>query len=109
MSPTKDTQESARSTTAIDKKSNRFTDEERAARKERAQELKADARRGPRGKKDKSDGEGDILAKIAAMRVPDLRMAKRLHAIIKASALSTSPKTRHRMPDLSSHSMAVLF
>src|SRR2546430_16730788 len=57
----KATQQSAKRTTG--KASKGFTDEERAAMKERAQELKADARRGPRGKKDKADGEGDVLAK----------------------------------------------
>src|SRR2546426_10014985 len=75
-----------------------FTDEERAAMKERAQELKADARRGPRGKKDKADGEGDVLAKIAAMPEPDRAMAKRLHAIIKAGAPALSPTTWYGMP-----------
>src|SRR5206468_12211002 len=74
----KGTQKSAKSTTAINKKSNGFTDEERAAMKERAQELKADARRSPRGKKDKADGEGDVLAKIAEMREPDRAMGERL-------------------------------
>src|SRR5207244_7225700 len=88
----KGTQKSAKSSTAINKKSKGFTDEERAAMKERAQELKADARRGPRGKKDKADGEGDVLAKIAAMQEPDRAMAKRLHAIITASAPALSPK-----------------
>src|SRR5881227_2677527 len=86
ISPKKDTQKSAKSTTAIKKKSNGFTDEERAAIKERAQELKADARRGPRGKKDKADGEGEVLAKIAEMEEPDRGMAERIHGIIKASA-----------------------
>ncbi|MGH3094265.1 MAG: hypothetical protein ACRDOG_18295, partial [Gaiellaceae bacterium] len=62
----KDTQKSAKSTTAIDKKSKGFTDEERAAMKERAQELKAEARRGPRA--DKADGESAVLAKIAEMQ-----------------------------------------
>ncbi len=98
MSPKKDTQKSAKSTTAINKKSNGFTDQERAAMKERAQELKADARRGPRGKKDKADGAGDVLAKIAEMPEPDRAMAKRLHAIIKASAPALSPKTWYGMP-----------
>jgi len=97
MSPKKDTQTSAKSTTA-NKRSNGFTDEERAAMKERAQELKADARRGPRGKKGKADGEGDVLAKIAAMQEPDRAMAKRLHAIIKASAPALSPRTWYGMP-----------
>ncbi len=69
MSAKKATQESAKSETAINKKSNGFTDEERAAMKERAQELKAAARRGPRA--GKADGERDVLAKIAEMSEPD--------------------------------------
>src|SRR5436189_386572 len=98
MSPKKDTQKSAKSTTAIKKKSSGFTDEERAAMKERARELKADARRGPRGKKDKADGEGEVLAKIAAMQEPVRAMAKRLQAVVKASAPALSPKTWYGMP-----------
>ena len=86
-----DTQKSAKSTTATDKKSEGFTDEERGAMKERAQELKAAARRGPRAAK--ADGESDVLAKIAEMPEPDRAMAERLHAIIKASAPALSPKT----------------
>jgi len=96
MSPKKDTRKSAKSTTATDKKSKGFTDEERAAMKERAQELKAEARRGPRA--GKADGESDVLAKIAEMPEPDRAMAKRLHAIIKASAPALSPKTWYGMP-----------
>ena len=98
MSPKKDTPKSAKSATAMNKKSKGFTDEERAAMKERAQELKAEARRGRRAKKDKADGEGDVLAKIAAMQEPDRAMAERLHAIIKASAPTLSPKTWYGMP-----------
>ena len=109
MSPKKDTQKSAKSTTAIKKKSNGFTDEERAAIKERGQELKADARRGPRGKKDKADPEGDVLAKIAAMQEPDRAMAKRLHAIIKASAPALSPKTWYGMPAYAKDGKVVCF
>jgi uncharacterized protein YdhG (YjbR/CyaY superfamily) len=74
----------------------KFTDEERAAMKERAQELKAQARRTPRA--DKADGESDVLAKIAQMQEPDRTMGKRLHAIIKASAPALSPKTWYGMP-----------
>jgi len=96
MSPKKDTRKSAKSTTATDKKSKGFTDEERAAMKERAQELKAEARRGARA--GKTDGESDVLAKIAEMPEPDRAMAKRLHAIIKASAPALSPKTWYGMP-----------
>ena len=83
MSPKKGTQKSAKSTTASGKKSKGFTDEERAAMKERLQELKAD----------KADGESAVLAKIAEMPEPDRAMGKRLHAIIKASAPALSPKT----------------
>jgi uncharacterized protein YdhG (YjbR/CyaY superfamily) len=97
MSAKKATQKSTKSTTATGKKSNGFTAEERAAMKERAQELKAEAR-GTRAKKDKADGESDVLAKIAAMREPDRAVAKRLHAIIKASAPALSPKTWYGMP-----------
>jgi uncharacterized protein YdhG (YjbR/CyaY superfamily) len=96
MSAKKATQKSARSTTASGKKSGGFTDEERAAVKERAQELKAEARRGPRG--DKADGESAVLAKIAEMPEQDRAMAERLHAIIKASAPALSPKTWYGMP-----------
>jgi len=92
----KDTRKSARSTTAIDKTSVGFTDEERLAMKERAQELKAAGRRGPRA--DKADGEADVLAKIAEMPEPDRAMAERLHAIIRASAPALSPRTWYGMP-----------
>jgi uncharacterized protein YdhG (YjbR/CyaY superfamily) len=78
------------------KKSKGFTDEERAAMKERAQELKAQARRGPRA--DKADGESDVLAKIAEMPQPERAMAERLHEIVKASAPALSPKTWYGMP-----------
>ena len=80
----KATKKSAKSTTATGKTSKGFTDEERAAMKERAQELKADGQ---------ADGESAVLAKIAEMPEPDRAMAERLHAIIKASAPALSPKT----------------
>jgi uncharacterized protein YdhG (YjbR/CyaY superfamily) len=92
----KGTQKPAKSTTATGKASKGFTDEERAAMRERAQELKAEARRGPRA--DKADGESAVLAKIAEMPESDRAMAKRLHAIIKASAPVLSPKTWYGMP-----------
>jgi uncharacterized protein YdhG (YjbR/CyaY superfamily) len=97
MSPTKDEQKSAKRTTPINKKSNGFTAEERAAMKERAHELKAEARRGRR-KKGKTDGESDVLAKIAEMPAPDRAMAKRLHAIIKETAPELAPRTWYGMP-----------
>jgi len=94
MSLKKDTQISAKSSTAINKKSKGFTAEEKAAMKNRAQELKAEAR----ANKDKAEGENAVLAAIAAMQEPDRAMAKRLHAIIKASAPALSPKTWYGMP-----------
>src|SRR5512139_705085 len=96
MTPKEDTQKSAQSTTASNKKSEGFTDEERAAMKERAQELKAAARRSPRA--DKTDGESAVLAKIAEMPEPDRALGERLHAIIKASAPALSPKMWCGMP-----------
>ena len=107
MSPKKDTQKSAKSTTAIDKKFKGFTDEERVAMKERIQELKAAARRGPRA--DKADGESAVLAKIAEMPEPDRAMGKRLHAIIKASAPALSPKTWYGMPAYAKDGKVVCF
>src|SRR6058998_2659405 len=92
----KDTQKSAKSTTAIGKTFKGFTDEERDAMKERAQELKAAARRGPRA--DKADGESVVLAKIAEMPEPDRAMGKRLHTIIRASAPALSPRLWYGMP-----------
>ncbi len=102
----KDTQK-AKSTTAINKKFKGFTDEERVAMKERAQELKAEARRGPRT--DKADGESAVLAKIAEMPEPDRAMAKRLHAIIKASAPALSPRTWYGMPAYAKDGKVVCF
>jgi hypothetical protein len=87
------------------KKSTGFTDEERAAMKERAQELKAEAR----AKKDRAAGESDVLAKIAEMNQPDRRMAKRLHAIVKASAPELSPKTWYGMPAYARDGKVVCF
>jgi uncharacterized protein YdhG (YjbR/CyaY superfamily) len=106
MSAKKTTQRSAKSTTAI-KKSKGFTDEERDAMKERAQELKAEARRG-RGA-DKADGERDVLAKIAEMPEPDRAMGKRLHAIIKASAPALSPRLWYGMPAYAKDGKVVCF
>src|SRR6478672_82471 len=94
MSPKKETQKAAKSATAINEKSKGFADEERAAMKARAQELKAEAR----ADKNKAEGESAALAAIAAMQEPDRSMAKRLHAIIKASAPALSAKTWYGMP-----------
>ena len=75
-------------------KSEGFTDEERAAMKERAKELKAEAR----ANKKKAEGESALLQKIAEMPEPDRAMAERLHEIVKASAPALSPKTWYGMP-----------
>ena len=91
-----DTQKSAKSTTASDKTTPAFTDEERGAMKERAREVKAEKRRSSRA--GKADGESDVLAKIAEMQEPDRSMAERLHAIITASAPALEPKTWYGMP-----------
>ena len=73
-----------------------FTDEERAAMKERARELKGGGRRGPGGRK--ADEEAAVVAKIAEMPQPDRAMAERLHAVVKASAPALSPRTWYGMP-----------
>ncbi len=82
------------STTENGKKSNGFTDVEKAAMKNRARELKAEAR----ANKDREAGESAALAAIAEMQEPDRFMAQRLHALIKASAPDLSPKTWYGMP-----------
>jgi uncharacterized protein YdhG (YjbR/CyaY superfamily) len=76
------------------KKSEGFTNEERAAMRERAKELKAEAR----ANKKKAEGESNLLAKIAEMQEPDRAMAERLHAIVKANAPALWPKTWYGMP-----------
>jgi uncharacterized protein YdhG (YjbR/CyaY superfamily) len=96
MSPKKDTQKS---------KSAGWTDEEKAAMKARAQELKAEAR----ANKNKAEGESAVLAAIAKMPEPDRTMAKRLHAIIKASAPSLWPKTWYGMPAYAKDGKVVCF
>ncbi len=101
----KATQKSAKSTTATGKTFKGFTDEERVAMKERVQELKAEAR----ANKDKAEGENAVLAAIAAMKEPDRAMAKRLHAIIKASAPALSPKTWYGMPAYARDGKVVCF
>jgi uncharacterized protein YdhG (YjbR/CyaY superfamily) len=103
MTAKKSTQKSAKSTAATGKTFEGFTDEERVAMKERAQELKATARTG------KADGESDVLAKIAEMPEPDRAIAERLHAIIKASAPALSPKTWYGMPAYAKDGKVVCF
>jgi uncharacterized protein YdhG (YjbR/CyaY superfamily) len=98
-----DTQKSAESGKTFEG----LTDEERAAMKQRTQELKAEARRGPRAAK--ADGEHDVLAKIAEMPEADRALAERLHAIIKASAPALSPKTWYGMPAYAKDGKVVCF
>ncbi len=90
MSPKKDTTKSS----TAGKTSTVWTDEEKAAMRERAKELKAEAR----ASKDKAEGEKAVLAAIAAMPEPDRSMAKRIHAIIKESAPALLTKTWYGMP-----------
>jgi hypothetical protein len=103
----KDTQKPAKGTTASGKTSGGFTDEERAAMKEHAQELKTAARRGPRAAK--ADGESDVLAKIAEMPEPDRALGDRVHAIITASAPALSPRTWYGMPAYAKEGKIVCF
>jgi uncharacterized protein YdhG (YjbR/CyaY superfamily) len=84
-----------------------FTDEERAAMKERARELKSPARRGSRGAK--SDGESAVLEKIAEMPEPDRAIAERIHAIVKAGAPELSPRTWYGMPAYAKDGKVVCF
>jgi uncharacterized protein YdhG (YjbR/CyaY superfamily) len=102
-----DTQQPARTAAATDTTSERFTDAERAAMKERAKELKAATHRGPRAAK--ADGESDLLAKIAEMPEPDRVMAERLHALIKATAPDLSPRTWYGMPAYAKDGNVVCF
>jgi uncharacterized protein YdhG (YjbR/CyaY superfamily) len=95
----KATQQTAKRTTA--KASKGFTADERAAMKERAQELKA-----ARGK---ADGESDVLAKIAEMPEPDRVIAERLHAIVRATAPDLSPRTWYGMPAYARDGKVVCF
>jgi len=97
----KDTQKSTKSTTATDKTSKGFSDEERGAMKERAKELKA--------AEDKADGESAVLAKIAEMPEADRALGERLHAVIKASAPSLSPKLWYGMPAYAKDGKVVCF
>ena len=87
------------------KKAPKFTDEERAAMKSRAQELKAEAR----SNKDKAEGERALLAAIAAMQESDRVMAERLHAIVQDTAPNLSPKTWYGMPAYARDGKVVCF
>ena len=101
MSAKKGTQKSSKSTAAINKKSKGFTDEERAAMKERARELKAAA--------SEADAERAVLAKIAEMPKPDRVMGERFHAIVRASAPELSPRLWYGMPAYTKDGKVVCF
>ncbi|HEV2776170.1 MAG TPA: DUF1801 domain-containing protein [Solirubrobacteraceae bacterium] len=101
MSPQNATSESTKRSSASAKKSTGFTAEERAAMKERAQELKA--------QRSKADGESAVLAKIAEMPNPDRDIAERLHAIITTSAPELSAKTWYGMPAYAKDGKVVCF
>jgi hypothetical protein len=90
------TRKPAKSTTAKNKTYEGFTEEERDAMKQRAQELKAAGRRGSRA--DKADGESEVLAKIAEMQEPDRILGERLHTLIRASAPDLTPRLWYGMP-----------
>ncbi|MGH2427266.1 MAG: iron chaperone [Candidatus Limnocylindria bacterium] len=102
----KDTKKSAKRTAGRDTPSEGWTDQERAAMREHAQELKAAERRGSAGK---ADGEADVLAKIAEMPEPDRAMAERIHAVVKASAPDLSSKTWYGMPAYARDGKVVCF
>ncbi|MFF4835018.1 iron chaperone [Streptomyces sp. NPDC001315] len=103
----KNEQTSTKSTTASDKKYDGFTDEERSAMKERANELKASARRGSRAAK--VDGDSEVRAKIAEMPEADRVLAERIHAIVKSSAPALSPKLWYGMPAYARDGKVVCF
>jgi uncharacterized protein YdhG (YjbR/CyaY superfamily) len=105
MSTKKAAPKSAKSTRATDRTSDGWTDEERAAMKERAKELKAEAR----ADKSRAEGERDVLAKIAEMPETDRAMAECLHAIVKASAPALAPKTWYGMPAYARDGKVVCF
>ena len=103
----KDTKKSAKSTSANEKKFEGFSDEERAAMKEHAQELKTAARRDPRAAK--ADGESAVLAKIAEMPEVDRALAERLHAVVRASAPALEPRLWYGMPAYAKDGKVVCF
>jgi uncharacterized protein YdhG (YjbR/CyaY superfamily) len=105
MSAKKAMQKFTKSTTTTGKKSEGFTDEERAAMRERAKEQKAEAR----ANKKQAEGESDLLAKIAEMPQLDRAMAQRLHEIVKANAPALWPKTWYGMPAYAKNGKIVCF
>lgn len=105
MSPKTDTQKLARDAAAVDETSQGFTDQEKAAMRERAKELKAQARAG----KDREAGEKAVLEKIAELPEPDRSMAERIHAIVKANAPELMPRTWYGMPAYTRDGKVVCF
>jgi uncharacterized protein YdhG (YjbR/CyaY superfamily) len=105
VSPKKTAQKSTKRTTAARKKAAGFTAEEKAAMKERARELKAEAR----AEKDREAGEKDVLAKVAELKGKDRAMAKRIHAIVKETAPELSPRTWYGMPAYAKDGKVVCF
>ena len=101
------TQKKSTKTTAPKKTFEGFTDDERGAMKERAQELKAASRRG--GRADEAEEEGAVLAKIAEMTGTDRAMAERLHALIKADVPALSPRLWYGMPAYAKDGKVVCF
>ena len=107
MSPRKATPKSAPRSSAGERGSGGFTDEERAAMKERAREAKAEAGRGRRA--GGADGESDVLARIGEMPGPDRALAQRLHALVRAHAPALAPKTWYGMPAYARDGKVVCF
>jgi len=103
----KDKRQSGKTSATTKKRYEGFTAEEKAAMQDRVQEMKVGGRRGSRA--DKADGEGDVLAKIAELPARDRDMAKRLHALIKASAPALTPKTWYGMPAYAKDGKIVCF
>ncbi len=102
-----DVAKSAKRTSAVGETPGGFTDEERAAMKDRARELKAAKGRGRQA--GKAGGESDLLAKIAEMPEHDRVLAERLHTIIAASAPGLSPRTWYGMPAYAKDGNVVCF
>jgi uncharacterized protein YdhG (YjbR/CyaY superfamily) len=107
MKPAKKGARNAAPTAAAAKASSGFTDDERAAMKERLLELKAEARGG--GRASKEDGESAVLEKIAALPQPDRAVSERLHAIIRANAPALEPRTWYGMPAYARDGSVVCF
>jgi uncharacterized protein YdhG (YjbR/CyaY superfamily) len=95
----------AKSATKDTKSAKGFTDEERAAMRERAKELKAEER----ANRSRADGERDVLGAIAKMKGPDRAMAERIHAIVTATAPDLMPKTWYGMPAYARDGKVVCF